>query len=1000
MAKLDSLIIDLQLNTAELKKGLDEANTKLSDFGKKMDNLAGVITFEKIGGMALQAGQSLATFVMHGAETVDKMGKMAQSAGVSVESFSQINYAASLADVSTEQLGTAMAKLNQNITKAATGQQEQVSLFKELGVSITDSSGKVRTADAVMGDLAEAFAGMEGGAAKATLAGDVFGKNLGAQLLPMLNGGRQGLKDAAAEADRFGLTVSGSAARAAEELNDNLTRMKSVLDAVAQRVAAAVAPAMSVLANELLNTKEGSDTLKGAVDALSIVLKTVLSAGVVVAAVFEALGKTIARVASAVMNAAKGNFQDAFEDMKGQFSDAADAANTAATRIAGIWSDASESVSDSSDKSAESAKKNAEKITAALEADKKAATDFKTAMASLTKVAEDYETKVASFGSGELGLLEARLNSGDLADELVKVGESADEARARIYEAAQALNDLKIDLKMDEIKFTIQRAGIASDQDASNRRDNFSRASTPVVGNFASQVESAKFDTKGFADFNAALNALAVQTKTNAKLLGDAELLKEQNDIEGANAALLSADAAKLAADKAGLAADAFTELAAGLINARDKSIKEAASAGSWGEAMKILESNFKAAINNIPDFGAELEVWFKRMSGQLGKAGQKLLGAVGDLVDSVVKGAESGGIWGAVIAAFMEIAQKTASALKFLDTAMQFIEKIAAMVEPLVEPIFKALQGVLEIVIDIIAPVFTALQPFFNAISQLIEDLSPIIWAIGDLFAALSPIIEFIGMLVGKIFEVLKPIFTIIAGFIRVIATVILGIIIALNEIAAAFGDKKAAEEVTRMRALVDQMWGEGSVGGGTTTTNLDARPEVKTGPVTATGAITATGTVDMKNFDLSDYGVGGPQMDVIDIGGWGYAAGSIAGAEAARAFVEAAAIMNGATAEAGAAAGEAAYADFLDLGTAAGEAASSLNKFSESLTNVPVGFKYALGKFNAMNEEGGEGSLGGGGSGTMIIVQGSVIAENQLLGMVEASKKKSAFRKTGVGG
>lgn len=994
MAKLDSLIVDLQVNTAELRKGLDEANTKLNDFGKKMDSLAGVVKFEMVGKAALQAGQAIATLVLHGAESADKMGKMAQSAGVSVESLSQISYAARLADVSTEQLGVAMLKLNKNLSAAAAGNQEQVSLFKELGVSVTDSSGKMRTADAVMGDLADVFSKMEDGAAKASLATEVFGKS-GAELIPLLNGGREGLAAAAAEADRFGLTVSSSAAKAAEGFNDNVTRMKSVLEAVGLRVAAQIAPAFEKLTTELLNTKEGASVLNGVVDALAVTIKALASAGVIVGAVFEVIGKYLGALGSQIVNLLNGDFDAARADTENFFSDLKGVVSGAGERLKGIWADVAESTGKSDEKRGDSAKKTAQVINAALAADKKAAEDHKTAFASLTKVAEDLESKVSSFGFGELGLIEARLNTGDLADQLKKLGTNAEEMRQRILDAAQALSDLKLDLKMGEIKFTVASANASVDRDVAQRRDSFAFASQqPNRGAYAASIETTRRDTRGFSDFDAALKQLAEQSKINAKMLGEAELLKYQNDIEGANAATLAAENARRAADKAGKAADAFTQLATDLQDARKKSIKDAAGAGSWGEAIQVLQSDFRQALGQMPDFGAELGVWFERMSGQLAASGSQMLGAVGELVNSIVQGAQAGGVWGAVIAAFMEIAKRTKSALEFLDTAMQFVEKIADMVEPLVAPIFDALQGVLEIVVDIVAPVFQALQPLFTAIGSLVDSLSPILWALGDVFSSLAPIIEFLGKVIAVIFDALKPVFEIIGVVLKFVATVVYGVLIMLNEIAAAFGDKKAAEEAKKLRANVEKMWSDDSK----RSANTDLTPRQTTTANIDAGNVNVNGKVEMKDFDLSKWLGDRSPVDVIDIGGFGYAAGSVAGAEAAKAFVEAAMLINGATVEAAQAAGQEAYDDFLALGTAANSAANSLNKFSASLTNVPQGFKYNLAKFNATTGGDFAGMEGRERNGDVnIVVEGSLLSESELLEILERARRKVSFRQSG---
>jgi phage-related protein len=235
-----------------------------------------------------------------------------------------------------------------------------------------------------------------------------------------------------------------------------------------------------------------------------------------------------------------------------------------------------------------------------------------------------------------------------------------------------------------------------------------------------------------------------------------------------------------------------------------DGTKKDAVSADSWGAAMSTLEAGLQGSLNA----GVVLETWGKRMSGIVGSAGQQILGAVGDLVNSIVQGAQQGGVWGAIVAAILEVVKQAKSAFDFLGTAMNFMKRLGQMIEPLVKPIFDALTNVLGIVAEILLPVFQALQPLFNAIAKLIKNLSPILYAIGNLLEAIGPILEVIGNIVGDIVDGLKPIFDLIAGVIKVIATVILGIIIGLNEVAAAFGDEKAKAESNRLKGIIDRMW------------------------------------------------------------------------------------------------------------------------------------------------------------------------------------------------
>jgi hypothetical protein len=261
MASLGSLVVDLQVQSAQLKKGLDDANKKLDDFGKSSDRIGKVLSTAFNLTVFKQVGEKLAGFVQHGAQVADSMGKMAQSTGTSVEEFSRLAYAAELSDVSAEELSASMGKLNKKISEAASGNRDAGAVFKALGISVKDASGHMRSSDEVMGDVAEKFAGLQDGAGKSALAMEIFGKS-GANLIPMLNGGKAALAAAGAEADKFGVTVTKQGAESAERFNDAITRMKKAGEAVAIQLAAALTPALADLGDELLESGDQAGGLR------------------------------------------------------------------------------------------------------------------------------------------------------------------------------------------------------------------------------------------------------------------------------------------------------------------------------------------------------------------------------------------------------------------------------------------------------------------------------------------------------------------------------------------------------------------------------------------------------------------------------------------------------------------------------------------------------------------------------------------------------------------
>ena len=168
---------------------------------------------------------SFASKIQDAINLADSFNKLSQKTGVAVEDLSKLNYAAGLADVSTEALATGLKKLNLNISQAGNGSKEQAALFKALGVSVKDAAGNMRSADKVFADLADVFSGSADGANKTAIAVALLGKN-GSDLIPLLNGGKGAIKDLGDEAKKLGIVLGTDFAKSAEDFNDNLHKLQ------------------------------------------------------------------------------------------------------------------------------------------------------------------------------------------------------------------------------------------------------------------------------------------------------------------------------------------------------------------------------------------------------------------------------------------------------------------------------------------------------------------------------------------------------------------------------------------------------------------------------------------------------------------------------------------------------------------------------------------------------------------------------------------------------
>lgn len=170
------------------------------------------------------AGAALFAVAKSTADFGEEALKGAQKAGTTVQVFSALSHAAKMADVDTQQLITGMKSLSINMIEAQQKTGDGEAVFRRLGVSALDASGKLRPTEAVLLDLVDVFAKSADGAGKTEAAVKLFGK-AGLELLPFLNQGKAGIAAMMAEAERLGLVLSKDDAEAANTFNDALKKL-------------------------------------------------------------------------------------------------------------------------------------------------------------------------------------------------------------------------------------------------------------------------------------------------------------------------------------------------------------------------------------------------------------------------------------------------------------------------------------------------------------------------------------------------------------------------------------------------------------------------------------------------------------------------------------------------------------------------------------------------------------------------------------------------------
>jgi hypothetical protein len=252
-------------------------------------------------------GVGLVAMAQGAINAADDMNDLAQKTGVSVEQLSRFQQAANASGTSIEAVGGAMVKLNRNL---ATKNEGAMKALESLGISATDAAGKLKTTDQIMLEVAGKFAKMPDGAQKSAAAMALFGKS-GADMIPMLNGGRESIEALTA-------TMSTKFAKGADELNDKVAAVQGKLLQLGVTVGTALMPIMNAMADVVVGVANAISTLPGPVQGLIgavaaltaafVVLAPAISAAVSIAGALAGLqlGATIAGWLGAVGPAIAG----------------------------------------------------------------------------------------------------------------------------------------------------------------------------------------------------------------------------------------------------------------------------------------------------------------------------------------------------------------------------------------------------------------------------------------------------------------------------------------------------------------------------------------------------------------------------------------------------------------------------------------------------------------------------------------------------------------------
>jgi hypothetical protein len=190
-------------------------------------------------------------------------------------------------------MGSALQKLNKSAFAAATAADDSKSAYARLGIAVKDADGQLRPTSDLLLDVADKFSNMPDGVAKSALAMQIFGK-AGAEMIPFLNEGKDGIKEYTDAATKMGVVLSTDAASAAHQFSKDLSMLELGVQGIENKIMTALVPALTVVADQFVSAMEEPDsTLNTLLTIITNITKAIITVGETVYAVFKQIGTVI-----------------------------------------------------------------------------------------------------------------------------------------------------------------------------------------------------------------------------------------------------------------------------------------------------------------------------------------------------------------------------------------------------------------------------------------------------------------------------------------------------------------------------------------------------------------------------------------------------------------------------------------------------------------------------------------------------------------------------------
>lgn len=273
----ENKVNSLENSTKEMGKSskisFDNATNSADKFGdraeKAGDKLKSIAGKASLAATAVTA--SFGAMASKSLESAGELQKLSDVTGLTAERIQELQYVGTQIDLDFDTLYKSQTKLTRGMAQAKEGNEAQAKSFKQLGIEILGSDGKLRDSKEVLLETVDALSKVQNETERDALSLSIFGKSA-MELNPLIKLGGEELKKLSEEAKKNGAVMSNETVAGLDNLGDSMESLKmSVLSAFGESLSALI-PKIQSLLNNVDTTK-----IKSALDKITAVIFKLLN---------------------------------------------------------------------------------------------------------------------------------------------------------------------------------------------------------------------------------------------------------------------------------------------------------------------------------------------------------------------------------------------------------------------------------------------------------------------------------------------------------------------------------------------------------------------------------------------------------------------------------------------------------------------------------------------------------------------------------------------------